>query len=151
MASVSYQPTAADQTNRIIAIGFGVFAALYAFTFLLLVLVTVGVFAGLGVTMTRETGDNTNAGIAVLGSVLTIVFYAVLALIFVLPPALACWKMLKRRPAGRRWGIVAALSVAPILPLGTALTVFSLKFLIGAEGRLFYQNLAIISNDTLLL
>src|SRR5262249_16560355 len=102
---MSYQPTPGEQHNKIIAIGFGVFAAVYTLTFLLLVLVTVGVFAGLGVTMTRETGDNTNAGIAVLGSVFTIVFYAVLALIFVLPPALACWKMLKRRPSGRRWGI----------------------------------------------
>jgi hypothetical protein len=124
--------------NKILAIGFGVFAAIFAFTFLLLLVVSLGVFVALGITLTNETGNSNQAGIGILGGVVAVIFYGLLGVIFVLPTALAAWKMLKRRRNARIWGIIAAILVAPIMPLGTMLGIYGLWFFFSAEGRRFY-------------
>ena len=120
--------------NKILAISFAIFAAIFFFTFLLLVLVTAGVFVGLGITMANETGDANQAGIGILGAIFTVIFYGVLGLFCVLPPALASWKMLKRKPRARFWGIFASIVVLPILPLGTALGMYGLWFFFSGQG-----------------
>jgi hypothetical protein len=82
--------------NKILGFGFAAFAAIFLFTFLLLALVSVGVFVALGITFANESGDPNQAGFGILGAVFTVIFYGVLGLICVLPPALASWKMLKK-------------------------------------------------------
>jgi hypothetical protein len=126
--------------NKFIAIGFGAFAAIFGFTFLLLMLVSLGVFVGLGFTMAADTGDNTQVGIGIAGGVFSVIFYLVLGAIFVLPTALAGWKAFKRRPAARIWGTIAAIIVLGIMPLGTALGVYALWFFFGAQGKDFYTS-----------
>ena len=54
--------TAADH-NKILAIGFAIFAAIFLFTFWLLLVVTSGVFVGLGFSLASESGDEKQAGI----------------------------------------------------------------------------------------
>ena len=120
---------------KILAIGFAAFAAIYFFTFLLLVLVTAGVFVGLGITMANESGDPNQMGIGIIGAALTVVFYVGLGLICVLPPALASWKLFKRKPKARFWGIIASIVVLPIIPLGTALGVYGFYLFFGAAGK----------------
>ena len=132
--------TAPDH-NKILAIGFAGFAAIYFFTFMLLLLVTTGVFVALGIAFANETGDTTNAGIGVLGGVFTIIFYGALLLICVLPTALASWKMFKRRRGVRLWGTLAAIVVLPIFPLGTLLGGYGLWFLFSAAGKDFYSSI----------
>ena len=119
--------------RKILAIGFAAFAAIYLFTFLLLVLVTGGVFIGLGITMANESGDANQAGIGILGAILTLIFYGVLGLICVLPPALASWKLFKRKPRTRFWGIIASVVVLPIIPLGTALGIYGFWFFFSSQ------------------
>lgn len=126
--------TAADH-NKILAIGFAAFAAIFFLTFLFLALVSVGVFVALGITFANESGDPNQAGVGILGAIFTVIFYGGLGLICVLPPALASWKMLKRRPGTRIWGILASIVVLPILPLGTALGAYGFWFFFGAQGR----------------
>jgi hypothetical protein len=125
--------------NKILAIGFGVFAAIFAFTILLLMVVSVGVFAALGITSANDPGGGPGAGIGVIGGVVTIIFYGLLGAIFVLPMASASWKMLKRRRNARLWGIAAAILVAMIIPLGTMLGAYGLWFFFSAEGKRFYS------------
>lgn len=126
--------------NKILAIGFGAFAAIFLFTFMLLLIVTTGVFVALGITFANETGDSANAGIGILGGVFTVIFYCVLGIICVLPTAMAAWKMLKRRKRARWYGIIASIVVVPIFPLGTILGIYSLWFFFSAEGKQFYSN-----------
>jgi hypothetical protein len=126
--------TSADH-NKILAIGFAAFAAILFFTFLLLALVSVGVFVALGLTFANESGNPSQAGVGILGAIFTVIFYGGLALICVLPPAMASWKMLKRRPGARIWGIIAAIVLLAILPLGTMFGVYGLWFFLGAQGR----------------
>lgn len=126
--------------NKILAIGFAAFAAIFFITFLLLLVVTTGVFVALGITFANETGDSKQAGIGILGGIFTIIFYVALGLIFVLPTAVASWKLFKRRKRARFWGIIASILVAPILPLGTILGVYGLWFFFSAEGKRFYSS-----------
>jgi hypothetical protein len=125
--------------NKIIAIGFFAFAAIFGLTFVLLMLVSLGVFVGIGFTIAAETGDDTQAGIGIAGGIFSIVFYLVLGVIFVLPTAMAGWKTLKRRSTARVWGIIAAILVLGIMPLGTLLGVYALWFYFGSQGKNFYS------------
>lgn len=131
--------TGADH-NKILAIGFAVFAAIFLFTFLLLLLVTTGVFVALGFSLASESGDDKQVGIGILGGIVTVIFYVVLGLICVLPTALASWKMFKRKSRARFWATVAAIVILPVFPLGTALGIYALWFLFSAEGKSFYLN-----------
>ena len=125
--------------NKILAIGFGAFAAIFFFTFMLLLIVTTGVFVALGITFAKDTGDNTNAGIGILGGVFTVIFYSVLGIICVFPTAMAGWKMLKRRRRARMYGIIASIVVLPLFPLGSLLGGYGLWFFFSEEGKRFYQ------------
>ena len=121
--------------TKILASGFAAFAAIYFFTFPLLLLVTGGVFIGLGITLANESGDANQAGYGILGAVFTVIFYGVLGLICVLPPAMASWKLFKRKPKARIWGIIASIVVLPILPLGTALGFYGFWYFFTSVGR----------------
>ena len=131
----------APEHNKYLAIGFGVFAALFGLTFLLLMFVTLGVFVALGISFANETGDPNQAGIGVLGGVFTVVFYVVLGLILVLPTAVASRKLWKLRWGARGWSIIAAVLVVWAFPVGTFLAIYALWFLFSTEGRKFYAEL----------
>src|SRR3954467_7960520 len=122
----------AQDHNRIIAIGFAMFAAIYSFTFILLMLVSLGVFVGLGFSLVTDARDKTPAGIGIAGGIFAVIFYLVLGIVFVLPTALAGWKAFKRRPSTRIWATIAAILVIGVMPLGTALGVYALWFLFSA-------------------
>jgi hypothetical protein len=121
--------------NKIIAIGFAVLAAILGFTFLLLMLLSLGVFLGMGLT----SGDKAQAGIGIAGGIFAVIFYLVLGVIFVLPTAMAGWKAFKRRPGTRIWGTIAAILIIAIAPLGTAVGVYALWFFFSAQGKEFYS------------
>ena len=123
-----------SEHERVLGIGFGFFAVIIGLTMLLLMIVSFGVFVGVGMTLANETGDSNQAGIGILGAVFTIVFYCALGAVFVLPPALAAWKTLKRRPKARTWAIIAAIVIMPFMPLGTILGIYALWFLFRGQG-----------------
>lgn len=128
--------------NNYLAIGFGTFAALFGLTFLMLMLVSLGVFVALGVSFAHETGDANQAGFGFLGGVFAVFFYFVLGLFFVLPTAMASRKIWKRRPSARAWGIFAAILILFIFPVGTFFAIYAFWFSCGAEGKTFYLNSA---------
>jgi hypothetical protein len=131
--------TAAEH-NKYLAIAFGIFAGLLGLTFLLLMLVSLGVFVALGISFASETGDANQAGFGILGGAFAVVFYLVLGLLLVLPTAMASRKMWKRRPGARVWGIIAAIAVLFVFPVGTFLTIYALWFCFSAPGRDLYLN-----------
>ncbi len=50
----------------------------------------------------------------------------------------AGYKLLKEKAGARTWGIVASVIALAGFPLGTALGVYGLWFLLGEEGKRFY-------------
>jgi len=124
--------------NKLLALGFAIFAVVFALTILLLLVVSLGVFLALGISFANETGNSQQAGIGIIGGVVTVVFYGLLGAIFVLPMALASRKMFRRSRNARIWGVIAAILVATIIPLGTMLGLYGLWFFFSTEGRKFY-------------
>src|ERR1044072_8824512 len=119
--------TAAEH-NKYLAIAFGIFAGLLGLTFVLLMLVSLGVFVALGISFANETGDANQAGFGILGGAFAVVFYLVLGLLLVLPTAMASRKLWKRRPGARGWAIVAAILIVWTFPVGTFLAIYALWF-----------------------
>ena len=132
----------AVEHNKYLAIAFGIFAALFGLTFLLLMLVSLGVFVALGISFANETGDTNQAGIGVLGGAFAVIFYLILGLFLVLPTALASRKMWKRKPGARVWGIIAAILILFIFPVGTFLAIYAFWFLFSLDGRRLYLEYA---------
>ena len=128
----------AVEHNKYLAIAFGIFAALFGLTFLLLMLVSLGVFVALGVSFANETGDTNQAGFGILGGVFAVAFYLTLGLFSVLPTAVASRKMWKRRPGARVWGIIAAILILFVFPVGTFLAIYAFWFLFSAPSRELY-------------
>jgi hypothetical protein len=131
----------APEHNKYLAVGFGIFAALFGLTFLLLMLVSLGVFVALGISFAQESGDMNQAGVGILGGVFAVVFYVGLGLLLVLPTAVASRKLWKLRRGARGWSIIAALLVFWAFPVGTFLAIYALWFLFSTEGRKFYGEL----------
>ena len=50
----------------------------------------------------------------------------------------AGYKMLKEKAGAKTWGIIAAVVCLPSFPLGTALGIYGLWFLLGETGKQFY-------------
>ena len=131
----------APEHNKYLAVGFGIFAALFGLTFLLLMLVSLGVFVALGISFAQESGDMNQAGVGILGGVFAVVFYVGLGLLLVLPTAVASRKLWKLRRGARGWSIIAAPLVFWAFPVGTFLAIYALWFLFSTEGRKFYGEL----------
>jgi len=131
------QPNSMNEIDhpRFLTAGFAIFAAIFAFTFLLLMLVSLGVFVALGISFANETGDRNQAGFGILGGVFAVLFYLVMGAIFALPPALASWKLWKRKRRARTWAVIGAIVLLPLLPFGTAFGVYGLWFLFSPAGR----------------
>ena len=66
------------------------------------------------------------------------VFYAVIAVVFGVPPIIAGYAMLKRKRWARVMGIVSACLTAMSFPFGTALCVYTMWFMFG-QGEQFYR------------
>ena len=126
--------------SRYLAVGFGIFAALFGFTFLLLMLVSLGVFVALGISFANETGDANQAGFGILGGAFAVTFYLVLGLLLVLPTATASRKLWKRRPGARAWAIVAAILVVWTFPVGTFLAIYALWFCFGVGKEVYLES-----------
>ena len=69
-------------------------------------------------------------------------FMAVFCTIFVLPQIIGGWKMYKKSPNSKVWGIIASVLACMNVPLGTAAGVFALIFLLSDEGSNFYNSLS---------
>jgi hypothetical protein len=128
----------ATEHNKILGLGFGAFSLIFAFTFLLLMLFSLGVFVGLGVTSANASGNNNELGIGILGGAFAVLFYCVLGIVFVVPTGVASLKMLRGKRHARSWGIIAAIAVLTVLPLGTALAIYAFWFLFSSKGKQFY-------------
>ena len=130
----------AVEHNKYLAIGFAFFAAIFGLTFLLLMLISLGVFVALGISFANETGDANQAGFGILGGAFAVVFYLVLGLFLVVPTAMASRKMWKRRASARMWAILAAIVILFIFPVGTFLAIYAVWFCFSAQGKDLFLN-----------
>lgn len=137
----------AIQHNKILAVGNAVFAAIIALPILLMMIVGLIAFIGLGVSSAAESGRNSDALYGIFGGVFAVVFYGLIGAFWIVPLATASWKMFKGRRSARVWGIIAGVTIVLLVPLGTALAIYAFWFLFSEEGKRFYAA-PILSNGS---
>lgn len=118
--------------NKLISILLLVKSGLTAFGGLIMVLM----YGGLGLFgMSQGKKDDVFIGgiFVVMAVIVGIIVFAIAAV-----ELMAGWKMLKEKPSGRTWGIVASILMLINVPLGTALGIYGLWFLFGDLGKNFY-------------
>jgi hypothetical protein len=62
------------------------------------------------------------------------------SIIFTIPSFIAGYGLLKRKTWGKLWGIIAGVVAGASFPMGTALCVYSVWFLLCDSGRELYAN-----------
>ena len=121
-----------EEHNKTLGILHLVYAAVHA----LLMVLTFSGAGGVIYTLTHQPGRDAPPFVFFLVALGVGLLFA---LLFLIPPLLAGYGLLKRRRWGRTAGIVAAILMALNLPLGTALAVYTLWFLLG-KGAGFYED-----------
>jgi hypothetical protein len=80
-------------------------------------------------------GDGSEA-VLIIGIMAVAIFFH---LIFTIPSFVAGYGLLKRKHWAKLWGIIAGVVAGMSFPLGTALCVYSIWFLLGGCGRELYD------------
>jgi len=96
------------------------------------------IYGGIGLSflsMARKNEEQMMGGIFLVLSVIIAPIILIIAGIALM----AGWKMLKEKFGARTWGIVASSISLLSFPLGTALGVYGLWFLLGEQGKQFYS------------
>lgn len=66
-------------------------------------------------------------------------FIFLISFLFALPPLIAGYALLKRKPWARMASIVAAVLEAMSVPIGTAVCIYSFWFMFSDQGKRFYE------------
>ena len=107
---------------------FGAFAAIGAFVVLTMFTMGAGLFA--------ESGADGLAGVIAGFGVFLAVFVAAFAVLYILAGTF----LLKRKRAGKGWGIAAAVPSLLSFPIGTAIGVYALVILTRADTDRLLSN-----------
>lgn len=133
--------TARDH-NKLLGIFFLIQGGLCLFAGILVTLIYGGMGAFI-LTSGRDSEAQTVGGVFLaLGLVLGVVFLAFAG--FVL---LTGWKIYKEQQSGRTMGIIASVLSLLSFPLGTALGVYGLWFLLGDMGKNLYERGVMMTNN----
>ncbi|MGB7922927.1 MAG: hypothetical protein WCF57_06755 [Pyrinomonadaceae bacterium] len=101
-----------------------------------LIMLTMMVFFSFFAEAMRRApgGGNSEAGLF-LGIMMVVLLFS---LAFTIPSFVAGYGLLKRKSWAKLWGIIAGVVAGMSFPLGTALCVYSIWFLIGDAGKALY-------------
>ena len=95
------------------------------------------VYGGLGIAMRQSARSSEEQ---MMGTIFIVMAFVVapIILLFAAINLTAGYKMLKEKAGARNWGIAASSVSLLSIPLGTALGIYGLWFLLGDEGKQFY-------------
>ncbi len=118
--------------NKLLSVFFLVQGGLQVFGGIMVTLI----YGGMGIAFlsnARRSEEQTIGGIFL---VLAVVI-GLIVLLFAAFSLMAGWKLLKEKPGGRIFGIIASVVALFGFPLGTALGIYGLWFLLGEDGKRF--------------
>ena len=95
------------------------------------------IYGGLGLAFRSNAHKPEEQMMGTIFIVLAFVI-APIILLFAAINLTAGYKMLKEKAGARNWGIAASVVSLLSIPLGTALGIYGLWFLLGDEGKQFY-------------
>jgi hypothetical protein len=123
----------AKEHNRTLGILFLVYFGLQLFGIIIGILVGF-LFAGVAISEMNHS-DTAPLVIIAVGVVIAIAISALL----LFPIGMAGWKMFKEKPNSKIWAIIASVIAVLNFPLGTVLGVYGLWFVLGDQGKQFYE------------
>lgn len=125
----------AQEHNKLLAIFFLINAGLQALGGAFVVLLYGGIGAAF-LTNARKEDEQMIGGFLVIFSIVAaFIIFALGVLNF-----FAGWKLLKGKTGARAWGIAGSCIALLGFPLGTALGIYGLWFLLGEKGTQFYSS-----------
>lgn len=125
----------AKEHNKLLSIFLLVHGGLQLFGGLMFALLYGGIGIGF-LSMARKSDEQTIGGIFLALALII----APLILIIAGVVLFAGWKLLKEKAGSRTWGIVACCFSLISVPLGTALGIYGLWFLLGDLGKQLYSD-----------
>lgn len=114
---------------------------LLAYLGLQLVGIVIGVLFGMmfaGIAVVEATSHSNDAIPLLFVGAFVIVALLFSALLLV-PIGVGGWKMFKEKPNAKNWGIAGSVIALLNFPLGMALGIYGLWFLLGDQGKQFYE------------
>lgn len=123
----------AKEHNRTIGILFLVYLGLQIFGVIVLGICAL-MFGGLAIA---ELDGGEAAPFAIFGIV--IVVSLIISVALLIPVAIGGWKLFKEKQNAKTWGIVASIVAMLNFPLGMALGIYGLWFLLGDQGKEIYS------------
>lgn len=123
----------AREHNNLLSIFFFIMAGLQIFGGILAILI----YGGMGTMMLTTGRDESQAmgGIFIVAAI----FVGIFVLLFAAFYGFTGWKLRNRDSIGRVLGIIGCFICLLSFPLGTALGVYGLWFLMGEKGKAFYS------------
>jgi hypothetical protein len=124
----------AKEHNKLLSIFFFIQGGLQVFVGIIMFFV----YGGIGTAMlasARRSEEQAIGGIMMGVGLVVGLFVAVIAAFSLF----TAWKILKEKPSGRILGIILSCLCLLSFPLGTALGIYGLWFLLGEQGKQFYE------------
>lgn len=121
--------------NRLLAIFFAVMGGLQLFGGIIGGLI----YVGMGTFIATQANEPEAAGVAGIMVLFAIVIVGI-TFVFGGFYLFTGWKLHKLAPAGRIMGIIASFLSLLSVPLGTALGIYGLWFLMGDRGKQFFDS-----------
>jgi hypothetical protein len=125
-----------QEHNKLLAISFLAYGALHTLTTIVMCLILFIVSSS--IPQISDPQMQIEPQFFIRFFYLIIVLVAVFQLVFTTPAFVAAYALLKRKHWARTAGIVGAVLAAMSFPIGTAICVYALWFLLGDGGKLLY-------------
>ncbi|MFM9905241.1 MAG: hypothetical protein ACKVQJ_11800 [Pyrinomonadaceae bacterium] len=105
----------------------------------LIAIIYIGVFGTIFSQMPRKAGE---PGPEVILPILIVVFLFVFIFtaLFSIPKIIAGYGLRNHKPWARIWAIIASVMCCLSFPIGTAIGVFGLIFLLSDDGKNYFEN-----------
>lgn len=127
----------------------GLFFWLYtAFNVVIIVAIAVIYIAIFGVVFSVQPQSANDPPPGLVMGIMALVFIILLVftLLFSVPKMVAGYGLRKGKPWARVWSVVASVMLCTSFPLGTAIGVFGLIFLLSDEGKYYFDQQVVAGN-----
>lgn len=131
--------TGKEQAN-LLGLLFWVYTGIQVFIVVALFVVYVAVFGVVFAGMPQTGPDQPPMALIALILVVALLITFGSLLLFMVPKLIAGYGLRNEKPWARTWAIVACCMAVMNMPLGTALGVWGLIFLMGDEGRRYFES-----------
>ncbi len=131
----------AKEHNKLLAIFFLINGALQTLGGIFVTLLYGGIGAAFIVNQHRSEDQMLGGFFVIFAIVAALIIFAVAAIAF-----FAGWKLLKEKSGARTLGIIGSCIALLGFPLGTALGIYGLWFLLGEKGKQFYRSADLSGN-----